>query len=152
MRDSHSFGGEVLLWMKRFTFSKGRWSFYNSYYYNCVVLCEWPGHQRENHHQISLFIITINSSCGIIIITITIFMPATKRTRNKLSRDYYDMSNMTTNLQLSPFSCQDLIKCLESSSSSSDHHILVLDCRPFLIHNDSHITNSINIHCPPIIR
>lgn len=29
---------------------------------------------------------------------------------------------------------------------------LVLDCRPFLAYNESHILNSINIHCPPILR
>lgn len=29
---------------------------------------------------------------------------------------------------------------------------LILDCRPFLAYNESHILNSINIHCPPILR
>lgn len=32
------------------------------------------------------------------------------------------------------------------------HTCLVLDCRPFLAYNESHILNSINIHCPPILR
>ena len=29
---------------------------------------------------------------------------------------------------------------------------LILDCRPFLAHNESHIASAINIHCPPILR
>ncbi|RWS06440.1 WD repeat-containing protein 46-like protein, partial [Dinothrombium tinctorium] len=30
--------------------------------------------------------------------------------------------------------------------------LLLIDCRPFLVHNESHIIDAVNIHCPAILR
>ncbi|XP_054168413.1 dual specificity protein phosphatase 1-like [Oppia nitens] len=55
---------------------------------------------------------------------------------------------------LIPISCDHLRQLIELMLSNEDTptNVLILDCRPFLIHNDSHIAKSINIHCPAIIR
>lgn len=29
---------------------------------------------------------------------------------------------------------------------------LLLDCRPFLVHGESHIAGAVNVHCPAILR
>lgn len=54
---------------------------------------------------------------------------------------------------LVPITCdglrQLLDRMLESDGSST---LLVVDCRPFLTHNETHIVHSVNIHCPAIIR
>ena len=41
---------------------------------------------------------------------------------------------------------------LEQQLRNRNALCLILDCRPFLAYNESHIQNSINIHCPPILR
>uniref|UniRef100_T1JQM1 protein-tyrosine-phosphatase n=1 Tax=Tetranychus urticae TaxID=32264 RepID=T1JQM1_TETUR len=45
-------------------------------------------------------------------------------------------------------SCEVLEQYLKTKSNV----MLVIDCRPFLAHNESHIVNAINVHCPPILR
>lgn len=44
------------------------------------------------------------------------------------------------------------VDILEQQLRNRNALCLVLDCRPFLAYNESHILNSINIHCPPILR
>jgi len=44
------------------------------------------------------------------------------------------------------------VDILEQQLRNRNALCLVLDCRPFLAYNESHIVNSINIHCPPILR
>lgn len=44
------------------------------------------------------------------------------------------------------------IDILEQQVRNHNALCLILDCRPFLAYNESHIQNSINIHCPPILR
>ena len=40
-----------------------------------------------------------------------------------------------------------LAACLEASSG-----VLVIDSRPFMAFNSSHVTSSHNVHCPPIVK
>ena len=44
------------------------------------------------------------------------------------------------------------VDILEQQLRNRNLLCLILDCRPFLAYNESHILNSINIHCPPILR
>ncbi|XP_023226280.1 dual specificity protein phosphatase 1-like [Centruroides sculpturatus] len=45
-----------------------------------------------------------------------------------------------------------LRKYLEEDNSSDSLKVLILDCRSFLAYNDGHIIDSLNIHCPSILR
>lgn len=38
--------------------------------------------------------------------------------------------------------------CLQNASNST----LILDCRPFMAFNETHIKHSSNVHCPPILK
>lgn len=44
------------------------------------------------------------------------------------------------------------VDILEQQLRNRNALCLVLDCRPFLAYNESHILNSVNIHCPQILR
>ena len=90
-------------------------------------------------------------------------MPASKP--SKISRNrVFDRKNRRTvqlvetftmmSTGLVPITCDSLRQLLDHVLQNEDKpsNVLILDCRPFLIHNDSHIVNSVNIHCPAIIR
>ena len=87
-------------------------------------------------------------------------MPASKPSRNKVFdrkdrrtvRFIKTLEMMSTGLV--PITCDNLRQLLDLllQSEGSPSNVLILDCRPFLIHNESHIVNSVNIHCPAIIR
>jgi hypothetical protein len=87
-------------------------------------------------------------------------MPASKRSRNINTKVFYRKSDQINGLSnitmmstgLVSLSCDNLRQLLDLLSDSKSSNILILDCRPFLIHNESHIVKSINIHCPPILR
>ena len=85
-------------------------------------------------------------------------MPASKANRfrdqvfdHKTRPTVRNIAMMSTGLV--PITCdglrQLLDRMLEKDSSSN---VLILDCRPFLTHNEAHIVQSVNIHCPAIIR
>ena len=63
---------------------------------------------------------------------------------------------MATSSGFIPMS-SDALRCfvekeLLSRQESDLNRPLILDCRPFLIHSESHIMGSISVHCPAILR
>ncbi|XP_021348607.1 dual specificity protein phosphatase 1-like [Mizuhopecten yessoensis] len=48
-------------------------------------------------------------------------------------------------------SCTKVVEWLEDRASCREC-VLMLDCRPFMAFNDGHIRNSLNVHCPPILK
>jgi len=81
-------------------------------------------------------------------------MPSLKSTRlnqklslkdNQCNKLIMDEENMSTIVDIS---C-DL---LEEYLQTKPNLMLVIDCRPFLAHTETHIVDAINIHCPPILR
>lgn len=46
----------------------------------------------------------------------------------------------------------DVSKISEVITSENVHRLLVIDCRSFMSFNNNRIVNSINIHCPPILK
>lgn len=65
----------------------------------------------------------------------------------------------TSGMGLIPMSAE-ILKCfvekeLLTSRTKQESDLgrpLILDCRPFLVHTDSHIMESISVHCPAILR
>lgn len=51
-------------------------------------------------------------------------------------------------------SCDNLRELLDllEPNDYKTQHLLIIDCRSFLAHNDSHIINSINVFYPPFLR
>lgn len=47
---------------------------------------------------------------------------------------------------------RQLLELIDSSGSKESANILIIDCRSFFAHNDSHIINSINVFYPPFLR
>lgn len=37
-------------------------------------------------------------------------------------------------------------------ASDTSHQLLIIDCRSFMAFNQGHILESVNIHCPPILK
>ena len=64
---------------------------------------------------------------------------------NQCSKLMMDEENMSTVVNIS---CDLLEEYLQTKSNL----MLVIDCRSFLAHTETHITDAINIHCPPILR
>ena len=48
-----------------------------------------------------------------------------------------------------PVSAAELAQWLQSEWSTE---VLVVDCRPFMVYNSSHIRSAHNVHCPPILK
>ncbi|KAH9405015.1 Dual specificity protein phosphatase 1 [Tyrophagus putrescentiae] len=47
---------------------------------------------------------------------------------------------------------RELLELMNSADSKESPNILIIDCRSFFAHNDSHIINSINVFYPPFLR
>lgn len=84
--------------------------------------------------------------------------PYNKRSSASASPSSASASNKMAN-KLVSFSSDSLKQYLEHATSltslvdSTTHRKpLILDCRPFLIHSESHIIDALNVHCPPILR
>ncbi|KAL8603693.1 hypothetical protein ACOMHN_017190 [Nucella lapillus] len=46
----------------------------------------------------------------------------------------------------------DTLASLLSSPDQAGRPTLVVDCRPFMAYNSGHILESVNVHCPPILK
>lgn len=57
-----------------------------------------------------------------------------------------DMSGVEENIA-NGISVSDAVEIVQDSGTT-----LVLDCRPFIAFNDSHIINALNVYCPPILK
>lgn len=57
-----------------------------------------------------------------------------------------DMSGVEENIA-NGISVSDAVEIVQDSDTT-----LVLDCRPFIAFNDSHIINALNVYCPPILK
>ena len=51
-----------------------------------------------------------------------------------------------------PVSACQLEAELVHREQENQQQLLVIDCRPFLVYNLSHITHAHNVHCPPIVK
>lgn len=78
----------------------------------------------------------------------TDYMPAiVQYSKSRRSRLRRGMANTTMCL-----SADVLQEYLEDDGSSESFKVLLLDCRSFLAYNNGHIRDSLNIHCPSILR